>query len=149
MRQTCPLIHQYNDLQELSKTHDQVSLRKVRVQHAIFTHYVPLYFPEVQKYFHSSRALWFSSLLLKFPTPSSITKYTQEAFIKAAWDVSGRKVNKHNWLIDFYETAKTSIGIPISEASQACEMFRIVLSRRTPIIVVSLKQHNPVDKSLQ
>lgn len=122
-----PLIHAYNDLQELSKTHDQVSLRKVRIQHALFSHYLPLYFPEAQRYFHASRALWFSSLLLKFPCPSTITHYTQEAFIEAAWAVSGRKVNKRNWLIDFYKTAQTSIGIPISQDSEACKMFRLIL----------------------
>lgn len=122
-----PLINNYNEIQELSKTYEQVSLRKVRIQHAIFTHYIPLYFPEAQKYFHSSRAKWFSSLLLKFPVPASIIKYTQEDFIQAAWDTTGRKVDKINWLKDFYLTAQNSIGIPVSEESQACKMFRIIL----------------------
>lgn len=144
-----PLIHQYNDLQELSKTHDQISLRKVRVQHAIFTHYVPLYFPEVQKYFQASRAQWFSSLLLRFPSPSSITKYTQEEFIDAAWDVSGRKVNKRNWLIDFYETAKISIGIPISEDSQACKMFQIVLQEHIDLCKMRQGVEEAADQYLE
>jgi len=58
LTQTCydPLVHQTNDIQELSKTYCQVSLRKTRVQHSIMTHYLPLYFPEAPKYFHSSRA---------------------------------------------------------------------------------------------
>ncbi len=122
-----PLINQYNDIQELSKTHRQVSLRKTQVQHTIMTHYLPLYFPEAQKYFHSSRAKWFSSLLLRFPNPLSITQYSQDKFIEVAWDISGRKVNKKNWLIDFYYTAKNSIGLPISSDSQAIKMFQVIL----------------------
>jgi len=141
-----PLIHQYNDLQELSKTHAQISLRKVRVQHAIFSHYLPLYFPEAQKYFQASRALWFSSLLLEFPSPSSVTKHTQEAFIKAAWDVSGRKVNKRHWLIDFYDTAQNSIGVPISEGSQACKMFRIVLQEHIDLCKLRQEVESSADQ---
>lgn len=35
-----PLVHAVNDLQEFAQTHYQVSLRKVRVQHSIMTHYL-------------------------------------------------------------------------------------------------------------
>lgn len=122
-----PLLHGINDIQELSKTLYQVSLQKTRVQHSIVTHYLPLYFPEVQKYYYTSRAQWFSSLLLRFPTPSSVLKYSQEKFIEAARDVAGRKVNKVAWLIDFYETAASSIGLPVDEESEAMMMFRLVL----------------------
>jgi len=122
-----PLIHKFHDIQEISKTYHQISLRKVKVQHSIVNHYLTLYFPEAEKYLHSTRAKWFSSLLLRFPTPSSIIKYSFEEFVKAAWDTSGRKVSKMNWLEDFYFTAKNSIGLPVSEDSQSINMFRIVL----------------------
>ncbi len=122
-----PILSDCYEAQELSKTYHQISLRKVKVQHSIMNHYLPLYFPEVQKYFHSSRAQWFTSLLLRFPIPNSITKYSFEEFVKEAWDVSGRKVNKKSWLEDFYQTAKESIGLPVPEASQAVNMFRIIL----------------------
>jgi transposase len=91
------------------------------------THYLPLYFPEVQKYFHASRAQWFSSLLLRFPSPNSVIKYSREEFIEEAQVVAGRKVNKSAWLTDFYETAASSIGLPVAEDSEAMHMFRIVL----------------------
>lgn len=123
-----PLVHGFNDLQELSKTYHQVSLHKVRVQHSIMNHYLPLYFPEARKYFHSSRAEWFSSLLYKFPCPAIVLKHCREEFIQAAWDVAGRKVNKVGWLHDFYHTAAESIGLPVLEDSQAVQMFRLVLS---------------------
>ncbi|UCC40979.1 MAG: IS110 family transposase [Candidatus Aminicenantes bacterium] len=122
-----PLLRRINDIQELSKTYYQISLRKTRVQHSIMTHFIPLYFPEVQKYFHSSRAEWFSSLLLRFPSPSSVMKYRLEDFIQAAREVAGRKVNKTAWLTDFYETAASSIGLPVAEDSEAMVMFRLVL----------------------
>jgi transposase len=121
-----PLVHRIN-IQELSKTYCQVSLRKTRVQHSIMTHYLPLYFPETSKYFHTSRAEWFTSLLMTFPNPASVLKYSPEGFIKAAQTVSGRKVNKAAWLKDFYETARESIGLPVHEDSEAIRMFRLVL----------------------
>lgn len=122
-----PMIHSINEVQELSKTYYQVSLRKVKVQHSMMTHYLPLYFPEAQKYFHSSRAEWFSSFMLRFPVPAAVLKYTKEEFIDAAWDTAGRKVNKTTWLTDFYETAGRSIGLPVSEDSEAVRMFRLIL----------------------
>lgn len=122
-----PLIQQFQDIQEISKTYHQISLRKVQVQHSIVNHYLTLYFPEAEKYLHSSRAQWFTSLLLRFPLPSSITKYSFEEFVEEAWDISGRKVNKKSWLADFYQTAQESIGLPIFEDSYAASMFKIIL----------------------
>ena len=122
-----PLVRRINDIQELSKTYCQVSLRKTRVQHSIMTHYLPLYFPEAAKYFHTSRAEWFTALLMTFPNPAAVLKHSQAGFIKAAQVVSGRKVNKAAWLKDFYETARESIGLPVPEESEAVRMFRLVL----------------------
>src|SRR3984957_5260517 len=45
-----PMVHNLNDLQELSKTHHHVSLEKTRTQHRLLTHYLPLYFPEIARY---------------------------------------------------------------------------------------------------
>lgn len=122
-----PLIHQFHDVQELAKTYHQISLRKVKVQHSIVNHYLTLYFPEAEKYLHSSRAKWFTQLLLQFPLPSTVIKYSFDEFVKAAWDVVGRKVNKRGWLEDFYQTAQNSIGLPIAEDSAAIQMFRLIL----------------------
>lgn len=123
-----PLIHKTNDIQEIAKTYQQISLRKVKVQHSIMTHYLPLYFPEAPKYFHSSRAQWFTSVLLEFSTPSAILQHSEEEFIKAAWKTVGRKVNKRNWLLDFYRTAKESVGLPVTTNSEAVKMFRVILA---------------------
>jgi len=89
-----PLHENINDIKELSQTHYQISQHKVRIQHSIMTHYLPLYFPEAQRFFHASRAEWLTAMLIRFPVISAITQYTREQFIEEAWDVAGRKVSK-------------------------------------------------------
>jgi hypothetical protein len=54
----------------MANTYQQVSLRKVRLQHSLLTHHLPLYFPEAERYLHSSRAEWFTELLLFTPCPA-------------------------------------------------------------------------------
>jgi len=122
-----PLLHQFNDTQEIAKAYQQISLRKVRVQHSIINHYLVLYFPEVEKYFHSTRAQGFTNFLFHFPNPEAVLKYSLEEFIQVAWVIVGRKVNKRGWLVDFYHTAQESIGLPVPETSEAIRMFKIIL----------------------
>ena len=123
-----PLVTGHHDLQEMANTYQQVSLRKVRLQHAIVTHHLPLYFPEAERYLHSSRATWFTELLLVAPCPAAIRRYEKPAFIAAVRErVGGRKVDKARWLADFYDTAGASLGLPVGEDSEAIRMFRLVL----------------------
>jgi hypothetical protein len=79
-----PLLSGHHDLQEMANTYPQVSLRKVRLQHAIVTHHLPLYFPEAERYLHSSRAEWFTDVLRLTPCPSAVRAYAKAAFIAAA-----------------------------------------------------------------
>ncbi len=51
-----PLLCGTNDLQELSKTHDIVSRSKTELWHRILPHYLPLYFPEGERFHRSSRS---------------------------------------------------------------------------------------------
>lgn len=123
-----PLVTGYNDLQEMANTYQQVSLRKVRLHHAILTHHLPMYFPEAERYLHSTRAAWFTELLLLPPCPAAVRQYSKADFIRAVGErVGGRKVDKARWLADFYETAGTSIGLPVTEDTEAIRMFRLVL----------------------
>jgi hypothetical protein len=118
----------YQDLQELANTYQQVSLRKVRLQHAIANHHLPMYFPEAERYLHSSRAEWFTDLLLLTPCPAAVQRYSKAAFMATVGErVIGRKVDKARWLSDFYETAQTSVGLPVAEDTEAIRMFRLVL----------------------
>ena len=50
-----PMLCGTNDLQELSKTHDIVSRSKTELWHRILTHYLPLYWPEAERFHRSSR----------------------------------------------------------------------------------------------
>src|SRR5215213_5783519 len=67
-----PLLAGINDVQELSKTHEAVSRAKTEIQHRILTHYLPLYFPEIDRFRGNSRSDWFFAFLDAFPTPASI-----------------------------------------------------------------------------
>lgn len=123
-----PLVTGHHDVQEMANTSQQVSLRKVRLHHRLLTHHLPLYFPEAERYLHSSRAEWFTELLLFTPCPAAVRRYSKTAFVKAASEqLRGRKVDKARWLADFYDTACRSVGVPVSDTSEAIRMFRIVL----------------------
>jgi len=122
-----PMVHNINDLQELSKTHHHVSLEKTRTQHRLLTHYLPLYFPEIARYHSSSRSEWLWNLLIEFPTPCSMTQLPREEFVRKAWTLVGRKVAKERILTDIYLTAQSSVGLPAEENSEAVAMLRFVL----------------------
>jgi transposase len=123
-----PLLAGVNDIQELSKTHEIVSRAKTELWHRILTHYLPLYFPEADRYHRSSRTDWFLAFLEAFPSPHFIAAMSKDGFIAAAWSVVGRRVSKAQLLSDIYETAKTSVGLPVDRESEAIAMFRTVLA---------------------
>ena len=129
-----PLAAGISDIQELSKTHEMVSKAKTETLHRILTHYLPLYFPEIERFRQNSRSEWFFAFLEQFPTPASIIALEKEAFISAAWDVVGRKVSKARLIADIYETARESIALPIPIDSQAVAMFRMVLAEIRSLI---------------
>ena len=76
-----PLRAGINDVQELSKTHEAIARAKTEIQHRILTHYLPLYFPEIDRFRGNSRSDWFFAFLDAFPTPASITVLTKEEFV--------------------------------------------------------------------
>jgi transposase len=129
-----PIRSGINDIQELSKTHEIISKAKTELWHRLFTHYLPLYFPEVARFAGNSRSDWFLAFLAHFPTPASIIGHSKEAFIGAAWNVVGRKVSKASLLGDIYETARSSIGLPVSIDSPAIAMFRMVVAEGRSLI---------------
>lgn len=75
-----PLRAGINDVQELSKTHEAIARAKTEIQHRILTHYLPLYFPEIDRFRGNSRSDWFFAFLDAFPTPASITAYGRDLF---------------------------------------------------------------------
>ena len=144
-----PLVHGINDLQELAQTHFHISLRKVQVQHSIMTHYLPLYFPEAERYVTNSRAQWFTHLLHRFPCPMAITRYDRSTFYQEAGPVVGRKVNKQGFLDDLYTTATHSIGLPVAEDSEAIHMFRIILAEHQHLCAIRTSLETQADQMLQ
>jgi transposase len=128
-----PLIAGTHDLQELANTYFQITLTRMRLQHSLLLHYIPLYFPEFARYWNSTRSEWFIRFLLRFPTPESIRMLDFETFSREAWDLIGRKVAKRAWLAETYAMAAESIGLPVSLESAAIAMFRLQLSRQVQL----------------
>lgn len=65
-------------------------------------------------------------LLLRFPTPSSITSLAPGEFVAQAWSLVGRKVHKA-LLAEIYAVAERSIALPVTPDSAAVAMLRLVL----------------------
>ena len=129
-----PLVAGVGDIQELSKTHEAISRTKTQVWHRLLTHYLPLYFPEVEKFKGNARSDWFLAFLEMFPTPGSITALDKEAFVQAAWKIVGRKVSKRRLLEDIYDTAASSIALPVPLDSSSIGMFRMILAEGRSLI---------------
>lgn len=129
-----PICSGINDIQELSKTHEVISKAKTKLRHRLLTHYLPLYFPEIARFAGNSRSDWFLAFLEQFPIPASITMHVKEQFIDRAWGAVGRKVSKARLLGDIYETAKSSIGLPVAMDSPAIAMFRLIIAEGRSLI---------------
>lgn len=124
-----PLVLGHHDLQEHSKTYMQLSLARTRLGHSLMTHYLPLYWPEIQRYWHSPRTDWITGFLLAFPLPATVSSLSRGEFVQKAWSVVGRKVNKKNWLEELHHFAHQSIGLPVRSDSLAVQAFRMQLKR--------------------
>jgi hypothetical protein len=61
-------------------------------------------------------------------------KVERRAFIKTAWGLVGRKVSKERLLSDIYETARTSIGLPLPGDVPAIRLFRMVIAEVRSLI---------------
>ena len=134
MRYIDPLLAGHHGLRELSKTHYQISLARTRLQHSLMTHYLPLYFPEIERYFDGAHADWFARFMLRFPTAASIRQFTGDDFRKQAWELVGRKVNKQAWLAQLYPCALGSIGLPVAEDSIEVQSLRLQLRRYQQLV---------------
>src|SRR3954471_15733026 len=137
-----PLVAGTCDIQELSKTYEMVARAKTELWHRILTHYLPLYFPEADRFHRSSRGDWFLAFLEAFPSPHMITAMDKDAFVAAAWPVVGRRLSKAALLADIYETSKTSVGLPVAPDSDAIRMFRLVLAHGRSLI----QQRNAIEE---
>lgn len=122
-----PLIKGNHDLQELANAYQQVSMRKTRVYHAILTHYLPLYFPEAERFITNGRSEWFMEVLRATPTPSAVLATSKAAFLRKSLKQGGKVTIRRRLLEEFYELAKVSIGLPVAANSPSVEMFRTIV----------------------
>lgn len=127
MRYVDPMVAGHHDLQELSKTYYQVTRARTKVLHAIVNHHLPLYFPEMHRYWQSTRMEWWLRFMLEFPTPAHVRQLSQEAFAEQAWELVGKKVHKAAKLAEIWEMAQQSAALPHEPDSLAVETFRVTL----------------------
>lgn len=127
MRYVDPIIAGNHDWQELSKTYYQVSRARTKLLHVIATHHLPLYFPEMYRYWSTTRVDWWLTFMIEFPTYTHVNRLSKDEFIRRAWDFVGRKVDKTNKLGAIWEMAQHSAGLPHDPESLAVETFRIAL----------------------
>jgi transposase len=124
-----PMVMKTHDLQELSKTYLHISRTRTRLQHVIVTHYLTLYFPEMERFWVTQRNEWFIRLLLQFPTPASITAVGLPNFREAIWKSMGRRVHKEAKIAEIYALAEQSIALPMLDGCPAITTFRLQLER--------------------
>ena len=122
-----PLLTGHHDIQELSKTYYQISRARTKVQHAIINHHVPLYFPEMYKYWCSTRNEWWVKFMIEFPTPAHVRQHTCQEFIERASALVGRRVHRVAKLTEIWEAAADSGALPHNPQSVAVQTFRFTL----------------------
>ena len=127
MRYIDPMVAGHHDLQELSKTYYQVTRARTKVLHAIANHHLPLYFPEMRRYWQTTRTEWWLRFMLEFPTPAHVRQLSQEAFVRQAWELVGRKVEKTAKLNEIWQMAEHSAALPHAPGCLAVETFRVSL----------------------
>lgn len=124
-----PLIAGWHDLQEISKTYANVTLTKTRLQHSILNHYLPLYFPEIRSFWHSSAAQWFIRLLHQFPSAHAINRLSDSDFVSQAWGLLNTKQNKSRILLEIHRLACNTVALPVDLNGSGVETFRLQLRR--------------------
>jgi len=124
-----PLLMQTHDLQELSKTYHHITRSRTRLQHILITHYLTLYWPEIERFWLPQRNEWFVRLLMRFPTPRSVSALSLSQFAAEVWQLMGRRVHKQAKIEEIHELATHSIALPIAEDSPAVGTFRLQLER--------------------
>lgn len=124
-----PIISRTHDLQEISKTFLHISRARTQLQHVLLTHYLTLYFPELERFWTTQRNEWFIQLLMLFPTPASITAVGLSRFREVIWKPMGRRVHKEAKIAEIYALAERSIALPMASDSPAVSTFRVQLER--------------------
>jgi transposase len=122
-----PMLAGHHDIQKLSKTYYQISRARTKVQHAIINHHVPLYFPEMHKYWTSTRNEWWVKFMIEFPTPFHVRQHTCQEFIELASPLVGRRVHRVAKLTEIWECCADSGALPHDPQSVAVQTFLFTL----------------------
>jgi transposase len=143
-----PLLMHTHDLQELSKTYHHIARARTQLQHVLLTHYLTLYFPEIERFWSAQRNEWFIRLLIEFPTPASIAALSAEEFRDRIWKSMGRRVHKQTKIQEIHDLAGRSIALPIAVDSPAVATFRLQLERYLQLCELRVSLESQADALL-
>jgi len=132
---TDPLMHGNHDLQELANTYQSLVKRKTRIYHTLLTHYLPLYFPEAQRFITNGRAEWFIDVLRHAPCPASVLSMSKVNYVKRVMTKGGKPATRQKLIEEFYDLAKESTGLPVRAGSISVTMFKMVLDEYSQLNV--------------
>jgi len=123
-----PIYSHTHSLREVAGMYHHVVNARTKGQHQLQNHFLALYFPELQSYWKSTRALWMVELLKVFPTPWHIRQVSCEEFVeKCASFYKRAKSVKLSKFEEIYELAQGSLGLPVEEDLTALDIFRMHL----------------------
>jgi hypothetical protein len=83
-----------------------VTLARKRLADSLLNHYLPLYFPEIARYWESDARRVVCGLPFAVPDLGAVQALSLPEFIEAAWPLIGRKINKRAKLEELYELAQ-------------------------------------------
>ena len=129
-----PLVVGTADIQELSKTHEIVSRSKTELWHRILTHYLPLYFPEAERFHRSSRTDWFLAFLEKYPVAAYDHRHEPGRLHRGG--LGGRRPEglQRTPAFRYLRHGGRVVGLPVHPDSDAVRMFRLVLAEGRSLI---------------
>ncbi len=136
-----PLVAGVNDIQELSKTHEMVSRAKTELWHRILTHYLPLYFPEADRYHRSSRTRLVPGLPRDLSLAAHHRRHGQGGVHRGGMDSVGRRVSKTDTSVRYLRDREGLRRPSRGPDSDAIRMFRMVLAEGRSLI----RQRNAIE----
>ncbi len=144
-----PLEAGHLDLQELLGSYRKIVDRKVRLYHVLMTHYFPLYFPEAERFASNPRTEWFLEVLHVAPCPAVVLGFTKKTFVKRFTAAGGHFTSRQRLVAEYYETAKESVGIPVSADSWAVKMFQLTIEQYIGLTKLRRKMEECVHAQLE
>jgi transposase len=94
---------------------------------AVINHHVPLYFPDMHKYWTRMRNEWWVKFMIEFPTPAHVRQHSCQSFIELASPVVSRRFHRVAKLTEIWECCADSGALPHDPHCVAVHTFMFTL----------------------